>query len=219
MKANATSVETLLNVAHAMFPQAGCELDHQTPFQLAIAVILSAQTTDVAVNRVTPTLFNRFPDASALANAELSELEEILKTIGLYRNKAKNIKLLAQLLVESYQASLPDDFDTLVQLPGIGRKTANVIVAVAFHQPGLAVDTHVLRVTQRLGIVAQHDTPTQAEFKLKRKIPKDRWSDAHHAILFFGRYHCTAKKPACSCCPLAQTCKFHLNQLKTKESN
>ena len=216
MKANVTSVESLLNVAHAMFPQAGCELDYQTPFQLAIAVILSAQTTDVAVNRVTPTLFKRYPDATALANADQSELEEILKTIGLFRNKAKNIKALAQHLVEATQGVLPEDFDALIQLPGIGRKTANVIVAVAFHQPGLAVDTHVLRVTQRLGIVAPHATPTQAELKLKRKIPRGQWSDVHHAILFFGRYHCTAKKPACQHCPLAQSCKYHLN--KTKES-
>jgi endonuclease III len=218
MKANVTSVDTLLSVAHTMFPHAECELVYQTPFQLAIAVILSAQTTDVAVNRVTPTLFERYPDASTLAKADLGELEEILKTIGLFRNKAKNIKALAQHLVESYHSSLPEDFDTLVQLPGIGRKTANVIVAVAFHQPGLAVDTHVLRVTQRLGIVAQRDTPTQAELKLKRKIPKTHWSEAHHAILFFGRYHCTAKKPACSQCPLAGSCKYHQHQLKTKES-
>lgn len=218
MKASATPVESLLSVAHRMFPQAGCELNFQTPFQLAIAVILSAQTTDVAVNKITPILFERYPDAISMASAQLTDLESILKSIGLFRNKARNIQLLARSLVETYDAKLPESFDTLVELPGIGRKTANVIVAVAFHQPGLAVDTHVLRVTQRLGIVGERDDPVSSEFKLKRMIPKTQWSDAHHAILFFGRYHCTAKKPACDHCALTLTCLYHQNRFKLKES-
>lgn len=209
MKANATPVESLLSIAEAMFPDARCELTFQTPFQLAIAVILSAQTTDQAVNKVTPSLFAAYPDATTMAKADIHDLEYALRSIGLYRNKAQNILKLARILTEDFHGELPDDFDTLITLPGIGRKSANVIVAVAFHQPGLAVDTHVLRVTQRLGIVALSDDPVKAEHKLKRMIPRLRWSDAHHAILFFGRYHCTAKKPSCDRCPLISTCRFY----------
>ena len=221
MKANATPVETLLSVAECMYPNAGCELNFQTPFQLAVAVILSAQTTDKAVNRVTPELFRIYPDALTMAQAELSDLEHHCRSIGLYRNKAKSLLGLSQILVKDYHGELPDDFDTLVKLPGIGRKTANVIVAVAFHQPGLAVDTHVLRVTQRLGIVALSDDPVKAEHKLKRKIPQDRWSDAHHAILFFGRYHCTAKRPACHQCTLTSGCRYYQKHppIQKKESD
>jgi endonuclease-3 len=208
MKASATSVDALLRVAESLFPHAGCELDFQTPFQLAVAVILSAQTTDVAVNKVTPALFAAYPDAPSMAKAELVQLEALLRTIGLYRNKAKSLSGLSQTLVKDYHGELPDDFETLIKLPGIGRKTANVIVSVAFHQPGLAVDTHVLRVTQRLGIVATTDDPVKAEHKLKRRIPRSQWSHAHHAILFFGRYHCTARKPACPVCPLRSGCRF-----------
>lgn len=217
MTANATRVEQLLSVAETMFPQAGCELWFQTPFQLAIAVILSAQTTDVAVNKVTPALFAHYPDARAMAQASLSDLESHLKSIGLFRMKAKHLLALSTTLMEQYSGHLPQDFDVLCQLPGIGRKTANVIVAVAFNQPGLAVDTHVLRVTQRLGIIGLKDDPTKAELKLKRKIPKSRWIDAHHAILFFGRYHCTARKPACDQCPLTLICRHYQSNQK-KES-
>lgn len=214
--ANAISVDALLEVAERLFPDAGCELNYQTPFQLAVAVILSAQTTDVAVNSVTSNLFKHYPDAFALAEATLDSLESHLRTLGLFRNKAKNLLALAQVLITQYHGELPHNFDELCSLPGIGRKTANVIVAVAFGQPGLAVDTHVLRVTQRLGVVAMSDNPTKAELKLKRKIPPSRWSKAHHAILFFGRYHCTAKKPACNQCPLRDSCRYHLQQEKKK---
>lgn len=216
MKANAISVDTLLEVAERLFPNAECELIHQTPFQLAVAVILSAQTTDNAVNLITPNLFDHYPDAYAMAKATPEMLESHLRTLGLFRNKAKNLVALARILVTQYHGQLPQDFDELCSLPGIGRKTANVIVAVAFGQPGLAVDTHVLRVTQRLGLVAMSDDPTMAELKLKRKLPPSRWSKAHHAILFFGRYHCTAKKPACDQCPLAHSCRYHLQQDKKK---
>lgn len=217
MKANAIKVEALLDIAEAMFPNAGCELNFQTPFQLAVAVVLSAQTTDIAVNRITPALFDAYPDALAMAEAPLDGLEGLLRTIGLYRNKARHIQALAKTLVDEFDGELPDDFDLLCGLPGIGRKTANVIVSVAFGQPGLAVDTHVLRVTQRTGLVAMSDDPTKAEMKLKRKIPKMRWSNAHHAILFFGRYHCTAKKPACDRCPLADQCRYHLKNEQSKK--
>ena len=217
MKANAIPVERLLEVAETLFPNAECELNHHSPFQLAIAVILSAQTTDAAVNRITPSLFARYPDASTLAKAALEDLEDQLKTIGLYRNKARHIHALAQIVVEHHGGELPRDFDTLCSLPGVGRKSANVIVSVAYGQPGLAVDTHVLRVSQRLGIVAQSDDPVKAELKLKRKIERSRWSRAHHVILFFGRYHCTAKKPACVSCPLSAQCRYYQSLLKTKE--
>jgi endonuclease-3 len=211
MKANAITIEQLLEVAERLFPNARCELDFRTPFQLAVAVILSAQTTDLAVNRITPALFEAYPDAKTMAEASLETLENLLRTIGLYRNKARHLQDLAKTLVTTYDGKLPDDFEVLCRLPGIGRKTANVIVSVAFGQPGLAVDTHVLRVTQRVGLVSLSDDPTKAELKLKRKIPKSRWSSAHHAILFFGRYHCMAKKPACATCPLADRCRYVQN--------
>jgi endonuclease-3 len=217
MTVSATPVERLLSVAETMFPQAGCELWFQTPFQLAVAVILSAQTTDVAVNKVTPALFARYPDAVTMTQATQGDLENHLRSIGLFRNKAKHLLALSSTLMAQFDGQLPQDFKVLCNLPGIGRKTANVIVAVAFHQPGLAVDTHVLRVSQRVGLVALTDNPTQAELKLKRKIPKARWSTAHHAILFFGRYHCTAKRPACAQCPLTDTCR-HYQKIQKKES-
>ena len=178
-------------------------------FELTIAVILSAQATDPSVNKVTPALFQRYPDPQSMAQADIVELESMIKSIGLYRSKAKHIKALSRMLIDEYEGKIPEDFDELQKLPGIGRKTANVIVAVGFHQPGLAVDTHVLRVSQRLGLVPQDADPTQTEMILKNALPKEQWGDAHHAILFFGRYHCLARNPKCEICPLRVECLYH----------
>jgi len=209
IKAKETRIRTVVGVARELFPDARCELDHRNVFELTVAVILSAQATDPSVNRVTPALFEKYPDAQHMALAEPSDLENLIKSIGLFRNKAKSIKALSTILAEQYQGQVPMDFETLQTLPGIGRKTANVIVAVGFNQPGLAVDTHVLRVSKRLGLVPQNADPTKTELILKKALPKEIWGEAHHAILFFGRYHCMARKPKCAICPLNEMCPYY----------
>jgi len=205
-----------LDTMYAMYPDACCELNFKTNEQLAIAVILSAQTTDISVNKVTPNLFQTFPTMQALAEAELGQVEDTIKTIGLYRNKAKHIIQFAKQLVEEHDGVLPSDENALTALAGVGRKTANVIMAVAFQQPALAVDTHVFRVAHRLALVTQKANVLQTELQLKRKIPKEEWIDAHHAMLFFGRYHCLARQPKCDVCSLQSICTYYKQQKTTQ---
>ena len=190
-----------------MYPDAHCELNYGTVFQLAVAVMLSAQTTDVSVNRVTPVLFDRYPDAASLAEAETCDVEDIIRSIGLYRNKARNIIAMSRTLVEQYGGNVPDTMEQLTQLPGIGRKSANVIMSEGFKQPAIAVDTHVHRVSWRLGIAKKSDTPEQTEQKLMKTFPKEQWSRLHHLLIFFGRYTCHSRKPECDSCPFAEICK------------
>lgn len=204
---NAKQTLILNTIAH-LFPEAQCELDYTTPEQLAIAVILSAQTTDIAVNKVTPKIYQKFPTLEALANANTAELESCIHSIGLYHNKAKNIIAFAQQLINQYEGSLPSQFEELCALPGVGRKTANVIQAVAFNIPALAVDTHVHRVAIRLAWVKKSANVDKTERELKKLIPQDRWIEAHHQFLFFGRYLCQAKKPKCEICPLTEYCNY-----------
>jgi endonuclease-3 len=199
----------VLNIIEAMFPDAHCELDYATTFQLAVSVILSAQTSDKAVNEVTPGLFGRFPDASAMALARQEDIEDLIRRIGLYRNKAKHILAFAQAIVLDYGGEVPAQTKSLLALPGIGSKSANVIQAVGFGIPALAIDTHVDRVSHRLGLVRKNADIVETERTLKRKLPKDRWIKAHHAILFFGRYHCKAQNPACMRCPLQAECRYY----------
>jgi len=207
----------ILDTIFKMYPKANCELHYKTPIQLAIAVILSAQTTDVAVNKVTPNLFSKFKTLEQLAIAPIEDIEKAIQKIGLYRNKAKHIQEFAQQVLERHQGVLPSDFDALVQLAGIGRKTANVIQAVAFHIPALAVDTHVERVAHRLGLVTQNADVYQTELQLKRLIPKHLWIQAHHSILFFGRYHCLSRQPKCAECPLYNPCHFNQKSVYQKK--
>lgn len=176
-----------------IFPEAKAELDHRNAFELLIAVILSAQTTDVGVNKVTPALFEAYPTPKAMMDAELEDLEEKLKTIGLFRNKAKFIKRTARKLVENFDSEVPANRKDLESLPGVGRKTANVVLSVAFNEPAIAVDTHVERVSKKLGIVAEDATILQVEKTLMEKLPEDLWSIAHHRLIFFGRYQCPAR--------------------------
>lgn len=197
----------MLDQMEILFPDAHCELNHETPFQLLIAVVLSAQTTDASVNRVTPALFEKWPDAASLAKAPPGEVEETLKTLGLYRTKAKNIVTLSQSLQEKWNGVVPSAYEELQSLPGVGRKTANVVRSVAFDIPSLAVDTHVERVSKRLGLAKPEDDVLKVEEKLRRKIPRSRWNRAHHDLIFFGRYFCTARKPKCEECPLQPVCK------------
>ena len=191
-----------------LFPDAHCELNHRNAFELLIATILSAQATDVGVNKVTPKLFERFPTSAYLAEASEEAVIECIQSLGLYRSKAKNIRLCAQQLLERFNGEVPHTREELVSLAGVGRKTANVVMSVAFNIPAFAVDTHVERISKRLQICRQKDTVLEVEETLCRKIPKDLWSRAHHWMIFFGRYHCVARKPKCHECPLLEMCAF-----------
>ena len=191
-----------------LFPNAHCELVHRNAFELLIATILSAQATDVGVNKVTPKLFERFPTPAHLAEASEEAVIECIQSLGLYRSKAKNIRLCAQQLLERFNGEVPRTREELVSLAGVGRKTANVVMSVAFNIPAFAVDTHVERISKRLQICRQKDTVLEVEETLCRKIPKELWSRAHHWMIFFGRYHCIARKPKCHECPLLEMCAF-----------
>ena len=191
-----------------LFPDAHCELNHRNAFELLIATILSAQATDVGVNKVTPKLFERFPTPAHLAAASEESVIECIQSLGLYRSKAKNIRLCAQQLMERFDGEVPQTREELVSLAGVGRKTANVVMSVAFNIPAFAVDTHVERISKRLQICRQKDTVLEVEETLCRKIPKELWSRAHHWMIFFGRYHCIARKPKCHECPLLEMCAF-----------
>ena len=201
-------INTTLEFIDSLFPNAKCELFYNQDYELAIAVMLSAQTTDKAVNKVTEVLFSKFPTAESLKNAELSEIEEIIKSIGLYKNKAKNIKELARVLVDEFNSKLPSDKDELQKLPGIGNKSAGVIRCEVFKIPDLPVDTHIIRITNRLGFANAKDEPIDIEMKLKKLIPEERWIKTHHQLIHFGRYFCTAKKPQCEACKLRDFCKL-----------
>ena len=191
-----------------LFPDAHCELNHRNAFELLIATILSAQATDVGVNKVTPKLFERFPTPAHLAEASEEAVIECIQSLGLYRSKAKNIRLCAQQLLERFNGEVPHTREELVSLAGVGRKTANVVMSVAFNIPAFAVDTHVERISKRLQICRQKDSVLEVEETLCRKIPKELWSRAHHWMIFFGRYHCVARKPKCHECPLLEMCAF-----------
>lgn len=197
----------ILDQITLLFPNAKCELIHETPFQLVVAVALSAQTTDVSVNKVTPALFRAYPDAYALANANIVDVEQYIRNIGLYRNKAKNIVECAKMIVHDFNGVVPSTMNQLTKLPGVGRKTANVVMSVAFDIPAIAVDTHVERVSKRLGLAKVSDSVLEVETKLKRKIDRERWNHAHHLFIFFGRYFCTARNPKCQDCPFLSFCK------------
>ncbi len=190
-----------------MHPEAACALDHGTRFQLLIAVMLSAQTTDVSVNKVTPVLFARYPDAAAMAEADPADVQEIIKTIGLYKNKAKNAVSLAKMLMERYGGEVPGEYEELVKLPGVGRKTANVVLAEGFGKNRIAVDTHVFRVANRIGLTDGKD-PDEVEETLMARLPEDSWIRAHHLLIFHGRKVCHARKPDCENCGLKGICKY-----------
>lgn len=199
------NVTEVLDILETMHPEAACALDHRDPFELIVAVALSAQTTDVSVNKVTPELFRMYPDAESLAAADPDEVMEIIKTIGLYRNKSKNIVRLAGKLVSDFGGKVPHDFESLVTLPGVGRKTANVVLAEGFGVPRIAVDTHVFRVSNRIGLTDEKDVDATEETLMKR-IPESSWIRAHHLLIFHGRKCCSARKPSCDKCGLNELC-------------
>jgi len=201
-------VEEIITTLDQMFPDAHVELTHKNNFELLVAVVLSAQTTDVSVNKITPKLFEQYPTPYALAEANALDVEKIIKFIGLYRNKTKNIIALSRELVEKHQGIVPSQRKELEALPGVGRKTANVVLSNAFDIPALAVDTHVARVSIRLGLAKKGDSVLEIEKKLNRKLPRASWTKMHHQMIFFGRYHCLAKNPKCDTCPLFDICKY-----------
>lgn len=205
MKRN-MKVDEILTCLNALFPDAKCELHHRNNYEMAIAVILSAQTTDASVNQVTPGLFKKYPDIEALAKGDIKDIEKAISRLGLYRNKARSIKGFATEVSERYDGNIPDSMEELVTLPGVGRKCANVILAECFGIPSLAVDTHVTRVSKRLGLCFQKDDVYTIERKLKKKIPEDQWILAHHQMIFFGRYKCHARNPECNGCPFIKSC-------------
>ena len=191
-----------------LYPNAHCELNHHNNFELLVAVVLSAQTTDERVNSITPILFNKYPNADKLAKAKLKDVETIIKPIGLYHNKAINIIKLANELNERFDGEVPDNREDLESLSGVGRKTANVVLNNCFDYPAFAVDTHVSRVSKRLGIALDDDDVNKIEEKLMNYFPKDKWGKLHHQFIFFGRYKCKAIKPDCSDCPLKKICNY-----------
>ncbi len=192
----------------AEHPDAKPELEFGSLYQLIIAVILSAQCTDIRVNKVTRVLFKVAPTADVLAEMPLGEIEQIIKTCGLYKNKAKYIKRTAQILSEEYDGSVPEDYDTLLTLPGVSRKTANVVISVGFGVPAIAVDTHVFRVSRRIGI-AKGENVRAVEEALMKAYPKKYWSKLHHLLIFHGRYVCKARKPDCEHCDISGYCKAY----------
>ncbi len=196
----------MLEVMEALYPQAATELFHRNPFELLIATVLSAQATDAAVNKATPALFARYPDPQALARATPEEVEPYIKTIGLYRSKARNIVQLARQLVEKHGGQVPTDKAQLQALPGVGWKTATVVLGAAFGIPGIAVDTHLTRLAHRLGL-SQEKTPEKIGADLEKLFPREKWVFVHHALILFGRYRCTARKPRCQDCPLYTECQ------------
>lgn len=199
----------VLGELHALYPGATTELAHRNPFELLVCTILSAQATDKSVNEASPALFNRYPDAASLAQATPEEVEPFVRTIGLYKNKAKNIVATAQRLDKEHGGEVPDNFEALVSFPGVGRKTANVVLSNAFGRPAIAVDTHVGRLARRLRF-SEHDHPDKVERDLEALFPKDQWIFVHHALILHGRRVCTARKPQCGRCTLSPHCPSSL---------
>lgn len=211
---NRKQIRYVLDTIEDMFPDAHCELHHQTPFDLAVAVILSAQCTDALVNKVTRSLFVKYRGPEDYLSVPQEELESDIRSIGLFRNKTKSIRKMSRMVLEEYGGSLPEEREDLVKLPGVGRKTANVITSVAFGHPAIAVDTHVERVAKRLAICRWKDSVREVEETLMRKVPKEEWSETHHKLIFFGRYHCKAQSPQCPICPLLDLCREGQKRMK-----
>lgn len=212
MKIGKVRLKKIMAIIADMFPEAKGELEWEKTYQLLIAVILSAQTTDKAVNKVTPFLWAKYPNLEDLASANLTDVELILKSIGLYKTKARNIIKTAQILVDNYNGQVPKTHKELETLPGVGRKTANVVLGEVYAIPGIAVDTHVSRVAKRLNISSQDADVKEIEADLMQKIPKKDWVISHHRLIFFGRYHCLAKNPKCEVCPLQTYCLYYKNK-------
>lgn len=197
-----------LDILEETYPDAHCELDHKSPFELLVATILSAQCTDIRVNKVTSEMFKKYNKPEDFANIDINKLEGLIKECGLFRNKAKNIKASSSVILENYNGEVPNTISELLKLPGVGKKTANVVASTAFGVPAIAVDTHVFRVSNRIGFVHEKNV-LDTERALQNKIDKSRWTKAHHLFIFHGRRCCTARNPRCESCTINKICRYY----------
>ncbi len=198
-------IDKILEILKGMYPEAKCSLDYNNPFQLLVATRLSAQCTDARVNMVTPALFERYQAVEDFAQADLSELESYIRSCGLYKTKARDIKAMAQMVIEKYKGEIPDTVEELTKLPGVGRKTANLIVGDVFGKPAVVTDTHCIRISNRLGLCDTKD-PLKVENRLRSILPPEESNDFCHRLVLFGRDVCSARSPRCDICPLAELC-------------
>lgn len=197
-----------LDILEETYPDAHCELDHKSPFELLVATILSAQCTDIRVNKVTSEMFKKYNKPEDFANMDINKLEGLIKECGLFRNKSKNIKASSSVILENYNGEVPNTISELMKLPGVGKKTANVVASTAFGVPAIAVDTHVFRVSNRIGFVHEKNV-LDTEKALQNKIDKSRWTKAHHLFIFHGRRCCTARSPRCESCTINKICRSY----------
>ncbi len=207
--------EEAINVVKILkeyYPEATCSLDFETPFQMVVAVMLSAQCTDERVNKTTPSLFEKYGTPEAICNMKLEELERIIHPCGFYKNKAKNIKAMAEVIVEKYSGKVPETMEELINLPGVGRKSANVVMLEAFGNPqGIAIDTHAKRIANRVGL-SKNTTPEKIEQDILKVIPKEYYKDVNHLFVWHGRNICEARKPKCEECPIKKLCQWELKE-------
>lgn len=211
MTGSTNKIEEYLN---DLFPNARCELNYTKDYELLLAVMLSAQTTDKRVNMVTDVLFKKYPSLDELSKANIEDIIKIIKPIGTFNKKASNIIIISQKLIDDCYGKVPNDRNYLESLPGVGRKTTNVVLSNLFDVPCIAVDTHVSRVSIRLGLAKKNDDPLTIEKKLNKKFSKAYLSKLHHQLVLFGRYHCTARNPKCNECKLKEICKYKRTKIK-----
>lgn len=202
-----TRVNKIIELLNEKYGHLGCALNYRTPFELLIATMLSAQTTDITVNKATDVLFKKYNKPEHFVKIPIEELENYIKTCGFYKNKAKNIKEASRIILEKYNGIVPDNLEELVKLPGVGRKTANVVLSNAFGKDAIAVDTHVFRVANRIGL-AKSNNVDETELQLMKNIPKEWWSRAHHMLIWHGRHICSARKPKCEECDIKNYCDY-----------
>lgn len=209
-----SKIDTILTYLEELFPNAHCELEYNKDYELLIAIVLSAQTTDKRVNKVTKVLFQKYPNLESLSQASISDIENIIREIGTFKKKSVFVKKIATSLLQEKSGIVPNDQEYLKTLSGVGRKTINVFLSEYYQVPALAVDTHVERVSKRLKLAPQDSSVTEVEKCLMQKIPKDKWIKTHHQFIFFGRYHCKAIKPNCQECQLTSLCRYYQEKNK-----
>ncbi len=216
-KLSKNEIREVLRILEEVYGGSKTALNYKTPFQLLVSTMLAAQSTDKRVNMITPDLFKNYPDAASMSQLSEEELQEYIKTVGLYKAKAKNILATSRILAEEYNGDIPSTREELMKLPGVGRKTANVVLSIAKNVPAIAVDTHVFRVSNRIGL-AHADNVLETEKQLMENIPKEKWSDAHHWLIWHGRKICRARNPMCDQCPLNHLC-LHAKNHNLKDKN
>ena len=210
------NIQEILNYFQELYPNAHCELNYNNDYELLIAIVLSAQTTDKRVNKVTKILFQKYPNLESLSQAKIEDIEEIIKEIGTFKKKSLFLKSIATHLIKDQNGKVPNDRKYLETLSGVGNKTINVFLSEYYQVPALAVDTHVERVSKRLNLAKKNDTVLEVENKLKKRIPQHLWIKSHHQFIFFGRYHCKAIKPNCQNCKLKSICKYYKEKHKVQ---